>query len=435
MRPSLKVLLPLLFWVSVLVTSTEAQPYSWTQQFKDTLVECVAFNPLSGGRTIFMATQMSPGVYRSDDGGATWANHFDGMNEFSGAGIFQVLCLESDTNIVLAITSGQGLYRSTNGGRTWQIALEEGGALGEALTYHRPSDVLFYGQYYSRPVWFSTDRGSSWDTLSTNEEMMALCTIAASQDEQRIILAGSGEGEISRSVDNGNTWVEVVAAEDPDETIRPEVPKIVWSQHATSVVVASRWLSEDSSLMRSMDGGVSWEVFGPDLSRTWALEVDQRSSHVGLKGPSRMWIGLFNRGLAPIEGTTLLETNDAGESWVTAGLPELGQVWMIRHDTTSNKLVAATSDGLYITTVKSDVKPEAADPGIAFTVNPASSFTELSIQQGERIRRIDLYDISGCVALTSATSSINTSMLPSGIYNARVVTDRREALLKLVVNR
>ncbi|HET6511449.1 MAG TPA: hypothetical protein VFH43_04610 [Candidatus Kapabacteria bacterium] len=427
--------MPSLFFVTFLLADViQAQPYEWRRTM-ELPTECVAFNPLSKGKTIFVASLADTGIFRSDNGGLTWAQYNEGLQPFSSSRIMQIYCLDSDTNVVLAVSQSSGLYRSTNGGRSWSVALESGGILGEAITWHRSSDVLYYGQNFMEPVWRSDDHGATWVEVGNQDSIITLCTIAVEQEERKRILAGSGEGGIALSDDEGKNWRMVFDIEDPSEVLRPEVPKIVWSTYAPQVAIATRWLSKYNSIVRSLDAGETWERLDIELPRAWALEIDQRPSWVGPLGPNRFWIGLFNRGSDTNVLNSVVETHDAGKTWLSTGMPKVSQVWMVKYDSTSDRLAAATDDGFYVTTAKAGVRQEPSVASARLSNNPAHSHSEVILPEGERLHSIAVYDAAGRLMFTGTERKIELSVLAHGAYRVEVITDHSTHYLPLVIVR
>ncbi|HWF44239.1 MAG TPA: hypothetical protein VG537_06330, partial [Candidatus Kapabacteria bacterium] len=158
-----------LMMVSLWSSVATAQNYDWSLALRG-IFHAVAFNPLSNGKIIFAGSR-SNGVFRSDDGGQTWVNRSGGQ---SMSDIHQVLCIPSDTGVVLAVTSSQ-FFRSTDGGMTWADYSDSlFGDNGEVLSYHQADDIIYYGDYgyeengYNNPVWMSKDRGATWSLAGHN---------------------------------------------------------------------------------------------------------------------------------------------------------------------------------------------------------------------------------------------------------------------------
>src|ERR1051326_3458162 len=95
-------------------------------------VYSVALNPLSDGKIIFAGPGGFDGIYRSNDGGATWSDNLTEGLKPEINGVHQIYCIPSDTSVVLALTPNR-LYRSTNGGYSWYIVSDTiGGVDGES---------------------------------------------------------------------------------------------------------------------------------------------------------------------------------------------------------------------------------------------------------------------------------------------------------------
>jgi photosystem II stability/assembly factor-like uncharacterized protein len=433
-RQSIVLICDTLFLLCVCSSIGFAQPYDWEKTLSFT-TECVSFNPLSRGKTLYCASLADTGIFRSDDGGLTWKQYNNGLQPFATSRIMQILCVESDTNVLLAVSTSSGLFRSTNGGVNWSTVMESAGILGEAITWHRKTDALYYGQNFMGPVWKSIDHGATWVESAQADTVVTLCTIAIEQSDRKRILAGSGDGGIALSDEEGMNWRIVYPEEDPEEVLRPEIPKIVWSEASPNVVLATRWLSKDNALVRSLDAGETWSTIEPALPRTWALEIDQRRDRANILGPTRFWVGLFNRGLEPNQVNSIIETHDAGKTWLSTGLPKVEQVWMIKYDSTSDRLVAATSSGLYVTTAKSFVKNHDAASDIYFSNNPASSVTKMMLPNDATLKSVRLLDVAGRTTYLGADELLDVSSLPNGVYVAEIVTNNATYRTSLVVAR
>ena len=126
------------------------------------------------------------GVYRSDDGGRTWAH--SGLAETQRTG--RIVLHPGDPQTLWVAAAGplytpsdhRGVYRSTDGGASWQRTLFVDDTTGVIDLVPDPSDPnTLYAATWTRTrrawnfreagpgsaVWKSTDGGVSWDKLST----------------------------------------------------------------------------------------------------------------------------------------------------------------------------------------------------------------------------------------------------------------------------
>ncbi|NNE34402.1 MAG: hypothetical protein HKN13_04155, partial [Rhodothermales bacterium] len=238
------------------------------------------------------------GIFKSDDGGATWRPIFDDQ------AVMTVGDIGIDPNYPDTIYvgtgeangghnnfSGGGIYKSVDGGQNWTYSgLEDVVSIGRVVVDPANSERVFVaavGSYFSpqpeRGVYRSEDGGTTWNNvLSVSDSTGAIDLVinsrspdtlfAATWERVRrpngnVFLHGAGSA-VWRSIDGGDTWQELGAANglpDPDAyldgTGRPTFGRIglAINESDPSNVYAHftdgfRFLG----LYRSRDGGDSW---------------------------------------------------------------------------------------------------------------------------------------------------------------------------------
>ncbi|MGH9479616.1 MAG: WD40/YVTN/BNR-like repeat-containing protein, partial [Terriglobales bacterium] len=193
----------------------------------------VAGNPL-----IFYAGAASGGVFKTSDGGETWAPMFDAEPVQS---IGALAVARSNPNIVWAgtgesfirsdISIGDGIYKSTDAGVTWRhMGLDQTGRIGRIVINPRDPDVVLacaqgndYGPQPERGVYRSTDGGKTWAKTLFVDENTGCSDIALDMSNPEIVYAstwqiilhtwgrtsgGPGSG-IFKSLDGGATWTRL----------------------------------------------------------------------------------------------------------------------------------------------------------------------------------------------------------------------------------
>ena len=135
-------------------------------------------------------------VYKSTDGGATWADVTGGIGTVNT--IYALAVDPTNANKVYAGTAW-GVYRSTDAGGTW--TKNSGYAYGYALAIDRTNPNTIYSGY-GKEVYKSTDGGVNW-TKSTG--MFGTC--AAMLASGASVYFGSNAG-VFRSLNAASSWQE-----------------------------------------------------------------------------------------------------------------------------------------------------------------------------------------------------------------------------------
>ena len=187
----------------------------------------------TGESDIRSALSSGDGVYKSSDGGKTWANV--GLRDSRQISRIVVDPKNADTVYVGVLghaygpNAERGVYKSTDGGKTWAHVLDRGPEIGVsdlAMAAESPG-TLFAGTWQAhRPPWstyaplqgpggglFRTgDAGANWTQLKGNglpDGDWGRVGVAVSANGQRVyalIDTGKKSG-LYRSDDGGNTWV------------------------------------------------------------------------------------------------------------------------------------------------------------------------------------------------------------------------------------
>ena len=206
---------------------------------------------------IFAATQ-THGIYRSDDGGATWTPANDGIESSASdppeyAPVNYIAPSPFDADEIFAGIGSSGMYRSTDGGLTWgeldvdfvvgrmtRLVFDpvrpgtlfgastttlqrstDGGATWEQIRSGNAASCLaagsdgslYFCDYYS--LYGSRDGGDTWEALFTDYDHGLYAAAVDPADPQRVALFISGNaGEEAAAVllsENGGNSFEIIA--------------------------------------------------------------------------------------------------------------------------------------------------------------------------------------------------------------------------------
>ena len=152
------------------------------------------------------------GMYRSDDGGDTWACRIEGLTNHD---IHDLICLDGDT--IYASTNAEA-FISQDGGDEWRALnirekLPFSYMRGCALTLS-DSPKLFAGIGNGPPgdigaLARSTDHGETWEVCELPGNINStIWNFAVNSADANLIYATSISGQLFRSEDGGNTWTK-----------------------------------------------------------------------------------------------------------------------------------------------------------------------------------------------------------------------------------
>jgi len=223
-------------------------------------------------------------AWRSDDGGATWAN----LTDLNGESLFHsavadlaVSPADSDT---IAIATTTGIWRSADGGLSWSGVNESLPGLAGRRFAGVPSGVHGFAiaavGHVSDLEWFPGER-TAWRTVSSSFQkseqekaqrwsVILRTGITAVAEAGDYVYAGSGDGRVLASSDRGQTWrsfggpeesgpVEAIYADNRD----PRLALVVSGARATAQPGI-----KSVHVRRTINGGIFWDDLTANLPDT-----------------------------------------------------------------------------------------------------------------------------------------------------------------------
>lgn len=219
------------------------------------------------------------------------------------------------TRIYAAMEGGLLVLSRRNGG--WDTALRLEGAWPVCLAIDPSRSGRMYCGTFDRGLWRTTDAGETWEPVGEGVSGAAVTAVAVSATEQAggygVVYAGTEPSALYRSEDGGETWRELEqmrllpSSREWSFPPRPEtshVRAISLDPNAQGKVYAA---IEAGALVRSFDGGETWEDRVPDAPRdTHTLLTHQAA-------PGRVYSaagdGIMQRGMG------YSESPDGGDTW------------------------------------------------------------------------------------------------------------------------
>jgi photosystem II stability/assembly factor-like uncharacterized protein len=194
------------------------------------------------------------GLYRSKDGGTSWAL-VDGVP--SGARSYGLVTDPQNINNIYLTREGRGVYRSNDGGVTWSLSADglQNLQLFD-LDLHPTNSAMLFATTW-RGVHLSVDAGTTWQRVGTFSTAMNLAIDPAHPDR---IYAVTHQQGIHKSIDGGQTWSAANGA------LGAELPKFV----GLAISPTGRLFAgtELQGLYVSDDAAASWRLIGQPIQGT-----------------------------------------------------------------------------------------------------------------------------------------------------------------------
>jgi len=365
---------------------------------------------------VYIATGTG-GLWRSNDGGATFATAWDdqlpqsmGAVAVDSRGVVWAGTGEPDHGGGSAYY-GKGVYKSTGGGATWaNMGLQDGDTIGQIVIDPRDDDRVFvavmgalHDTEPTRGLFMTEDGGARWtrvivpDSASTgvidvsidktNPDIMLATTWDKIRDEKSRIYGKNSF--LYRSTDAGRTWTNIH---------QPPLPQSVDVEgqpiSATYVgrmgvdfsdtdpdrayLISSTAGGNFNGFFTSTDAGATWTAVGPTTGG--ALQT--------ISGGFAWWFGRVYVDPADplhvfVAGVSLAESLDGGLTWTLSVTPHADQHGLEWDPFTPGKVYLSNDCGFYWSTENGAARGLwAKTPHLPLTQFYAM---DVSVQDGRRV--------------------------------------------------
>jgi photosystem II stability/assembly factor-like uncharacterized protein len=300
------------------------------------------------------------GVFKTTDGGETWTPMSD---RYFGGTIGAIAVAESNPDIVYVgggefpirgnVSHGDGVYKTTDGGRTWAyMGLVETRHIGKIRVHPRNPDIVYVaalGQVFApssqRGIYKSTDGGRNWRRILFRNDSTGAIDLSMDPNNPDVLYAGlwqayrkpwqlvsGGVGSgLFKSTDGGEHWSEI--------TRNPGLPPGIIGNLGISVSPAQSnrvyaLIENDSGgVFRSDDAGATWQKVNSDR------RLRQRAWYY-----TRIYADTRDPNIVYVSNVQFLRSTDAGRTWQPVRAPhgDSHDMWMAPDN---NQRMIESNDG------------------------------------------------------------------------------------------
>jgi len=307
------------------------------------------------------------GVWKTTDGGVTWRPVSDKTFRTSSVGAIAVAPSNPDvvyvgmgeTELRGNVIQGDGVYKTTDGGKTWAaVGLEKTQTIGRIRVHPANPDVVYvaalgnpYGPNPERGVFRSKDGGKTWDRVLFRDDKTGAVDLVMDPKNPDVLYAGLWEvfrtphslssggpgGGLFKSTDGGTNWTEL--------TKNAGLPAPIWGK--VGVAVSGADSNRLFAIVEAKDGGI---FMSDDAGATWKLVNEDRRIRQRAFYYTRIYGDPAAKDTFYVLNTALYRSTDAGKTLRGIPVPhgDNHDLWIAAND--ARRMVNANDGGANVST-------------------------------------------------------------------------------------
>ncbi len=272
---------------------------------------------LSGCSMSSQNSSATGNILKSADGGKNWEAKVKvgEKTNIAGANVLSMAIDPSDSQKIYAGTKDDGIFATKNGGEIWEkMDFPPIKVYGLVVDNINTRIIYAAGVWQSRgKIYKSEDSGASWKEIYTEPANgTVIISLAISSANSQVLYAGTSEGAIFKTVNGGQTWVNLFKAAGP-------VIGVAFDSGDDSVVYC---LVQKRGILRTKDGGLNFDdleknIQGSEIMagrESFSIAVDTHQSGI-------LYLGT---------GKGIVRSADFGDSWNALNVLESSKVFPVQ---------------------------------------------------------------------------------------------------------
>ncbi len=366
-------------------------------------------------------------VLKTTNGGTTWRLYkvAEAPGKFS-------LDIQAIDSTVAWITDRSGvLYKTTDGGNTW-AAKYTGTAAGTWLRFFNPqSAIVWRGSNFAR----TQDGGETWTNGSitgfdTNESIYVIggtnsCTVIGDT-----IWGGTDKSRIVRSTDKGLTWLFLSLQNLTNFNAKITILSIAFKDARNGIALGWNTNTLVSYLARTTDGGNTWTNI-----TTYPFSLGSTIEYI--PGTTGSFV------LCDTDGLSAYSTN-FGQTWVKIDALFGNPIRFLNYQTgwAGKTYITAVGPAMYKWnggSILSAIKVlDAEDIALKISPNPTSGFLSIAYNEDFKPQNLSIYNACGTLVfekknLSNSLEMLDLQTLPNGIYLVQMKNTEGVVAKKIVI--
>lgn len=267
---------------------------------------------------IIYAGTAGGGVWKSNDGGATFNPIFDDYCQSIGA--VEIDPNDPDNTIYVgtgetwtrnSVSIGDGLYKTTDGGSTWKkMGFENSERIANIIVNPKNAKEIYVGvlgalwsDSEERGVYKTTDGGTTWEKILYVDATTGCADMTMDSNNPNILYAsmwefrrtgwsfnsGGNKSALYKSTDGGTSWNKIHNGFPEGKLGRLAIAVAPSNSNILYTVIEAEEATK-KGLYRSNDAGANWEQLNNDFGITVRpfyfsrISVDPKNENVVVKG-------------------------------------------------------------------------------------------------------------------------------------------------------